>query len=124
MLKINQLLVDLYGCQSNLNDAHFLSTTLERAAHEVGAKIIQKLTRKFSPTGVSVILILAETHISLHTWPEHGYAALDIFICGKGMDPKIAWEVIKKALQPTSFEVKKIVRTIKHDAKAFLKQER
>ncbi len=118
MLEINELLVDLYGCQSNLNDAHFLSITLEEAAHKVGAKIIQKLTRKFSPTGVSVFLILAETHISIHTWPEYSYAALDIFICVEGMDPKIAWKVIKKALKPTSFEIKKIVRTIRKDERA------
>jgi len=117
MLEINELLVDLYGCQGNLDDEQFLLDTLEDAADKVGAKIIQKITRKFSPTGVSAILILAETHISLHTWPEHSYAALDIFICGRGKKPETAWEVVKEALKPKSFKLNRMKRTIEGKAR-------
>ncbi|KYH42693.1 MAG: S-adenosylmethionine decarboxylase, partial [Candidatus Bathyarchaeota archaeon B63] len=82
------------------------------AANNAGAKIIRMITQRFSPTGVSVILILAETHISIHTWPEYGYAALDIFICGEGKDPESAWAVIRDSLRPQSFRIRRIERTV------------
>lgn len=112
MLRITQLLVDLYGCDADLDDTEFLMGVLERAADDVGAKIVRRVAQRFSPQGVSVILILAETHLSVHTWPEHGYAAVDVFICGEGRDPHPAWGVIREALRPESFEVKEIVRTV------------
>jgi len=112
MLKIVQLLVDLYGCEADLDDAEFLLSTLERAADEVGARVVRKVTHRFSPQGVSVILILAETHLSIHTWPEHGYAAVDIFICGEGRDPHAAWNVVREALKPRTFEINEITRTV------------
>lgn len=118
MLKINQLLVDLYDCRSNLDDEEFLCATLESAANSAGANIIERISRKYSPIGVSVILILAETHISLHTWPEHRYAALDIFVCGEGKDPENGWQVVRKALRPKSFKIKRIVRTMANDEQA------
>jgi S-adenosylmethionine decarboxylase len=113
MLEINELLVDLYGCQGNLDDEKFLCRTLEEAAENVNAKIIKRITQRFSPTGVTVILILAETHISIHTWPEHGYAALDIFICGEGKSPEPAWEAVRKALKPESFKTNRLKRTMR-----------
>ena len=85
---------------------------LERAANEVSAKVVRRFTQRFSPHGVSVIMILAETHLSIHTWPEHGYAAVDVFVCGEGRDPYVAWEVIRESLNPESFEVNEIIRTI------------
>jgi len=115
MLKISELIVDLYDCQSDLDDEEFLRSTLESAANKVNAKIIQRITQKYSPSGISVILILAETHISLHTWPEYGYAALDIFICGEGKNPETAWEVVKDSMKPASFKINRIVRTIGND---------
>lgn len=117
MFRITQLLVDLYGCDADLNDTEFLMGVLERAADDVGAKIVRRVSQRFSPQGVSVILILAETHLSVHTWPEHGYAAVDVFICGEGRDPHPAWEVIREALKPESFEIKEIVRTVSETRK-------
>ena len=112
MLKIKQLLVDLYGCRADLDDEVFLMETLEAAAERVGATIVRRVTQKFSPVGVSAILILAETHLSVHTWPEHGYAAVDIFICGEGREPEAAWEVIAESLMPETHETREITRAI------------
>jgi len=112
MLEIKQLLVDVYGCEVDLDDAEFLRSTLERASEAVGSTIVHTVTQRFSPVGVTVILILAETHLSIHTWPEHGYAAIDIFICGEGRDPDVAWDVIREALRPGSFDVRELTRTI------------
>ncbi|MBQ03344.1 adenosylmethionine decarboxylase [Candidatus Bathyarchaeota archaeon] len=115
MLRIKQLLVDLYGCKADLNDDKFLVNILEKAAVKAGSTVVDQLVYKFHPVGVSVFLILAETHISIQTWPEHGYAAVDIFICGEGKSPSAAWELIKKRLMPGSFEIKEITRSIGDD---------
>jgi S-adenosylmethionine decarboxylase len=111
--RIRELLVDLYGCRSDLDNTEFLSTILKAAAHKMGSKVIRKISHKFSPTGITVILILAETHISIHTWPEHRYAALDIFICNEEIDPEIGWRVIEEALKPSSSKIHKLTREIK-----------
>ena len=112
MLKIKQLLVDLYGCKADLDNPEYLMETLVRASDAVGSTIVQKVTHKFTPVGVSVIIILAETHMSIHTWPEHGYAAVDVFFCSEGKDPYKAWDVIREALNPDSIELKELTRSI------------
>ncbi len=112
MLRIKELLVDMYGCEGDLDDEEFLCGTLEAAAERAGARVIRRIKQRFSPRGVSVILILAETHISIHTWPEYRYAALDIFICGEGKDPEAAWAFIKEALRPKNFRTNKIERRV------------
>jgi S-adenosylmethionine decarboxylase proenzyme len=112
MIKITQMLVDAYGCEADINNSDFLLETLEKASKVVGSTVVKKVTQQFSPVGVSVILILAETHISIHTWPEHKFAAVDIFICGEGKHPDKAWNTIRRALKPDSFEMNKIERTI------------
>ena len=112
MLEITQLLVDTYGCEADLDDAEFLKKTLEKASEAIGAKVVREVIHRFSPVGVTVILILAETHISVHTWPEHSYAAVDVFVCGEGKDPYRAWDVIREAMGPESFDIREITRTI------------
>jgi S-adenosylmethionine decarboxylase len=112
MLKVKQLLVDLYGCQADLDDEKLLQRVLEEAAEKAGSTVVNRLVHRFHPVGVSIFLILAETHISIQTWPEHGYAAVDIFVCGEGKNPSAAWEVIRERLEPKSHEVKKITRSI------------
>ncbi len=111
-MKISQLLVDAYGCSADLNDDVFLLNLLERAAEAARSHVVERVVHKYPKEGVTVILILAETHLSVHTWPEHGYAAVDVFICGEGRDPHAAWDVIKEGLSPASFEEKEIYRTI------------
>ena len=112
MLKVKQLLVDLYGCRANLDDEELLQRVLEEAAEKAGSTVVNRLVHRFKPVGVSVFLILAETHISIQTWPEHGYAAVDIFVCGEGKDPSAAWDVIRERLEPGSYEIKEITRSI------------
>ncbi|UCE95469.1 MAG: adenosylmethionine decarboxylase [Candidatus Bathyarchaeota archaeon] len=110
--RINELLVDLYGCQGSLDSVEFLVGILRSAARSMGSKVVKTVSHKFSPTGITVILILAETHISIHTWPEYHYAALDIFICSEEINPKIGWEVVKDALKPSSFNIHEMTRRI------------
>jgi len=110
--QIRELLVDLYGCKGNLDNAEFLIDVLKTAAQKMRSKIIKTVSHKFSPTGITVILILAETHMAIHTWPEHKYAALDIFICNEEIDLETGWQVVKNALRPSSFELNELTRKI------------
>ena len=113
MKQIRELLIDLYGCKGNLDSAQSLANILVKAADEMGSTIVKTVQHKFSPTGITVILILAETHISIHTWPEYNYAALDIFICNEEIDPKEGWQIVKAALKPTSFKTHELTRKIR-----------
>ncbi|MHA1221310.1 MAG: adenosylmethionine decarboxylase, partial [Candidatus Heimdallarchaeota archaeon] len=79
-LAVNELLIDLYRCEADLNNETELLTIVTQAAKKAGAHVLQASVHRFSPMGCSVVVILKETHISIHTWPEFGFAALDIFL--------------------------------------------
>ena len=81
-------LLELYGCDyEKLNDESFLSFTLNNAAKLANATVLNLITNKFEPQGVTAIALLAESHLSIHTWPEERYCAVDIFTCGENMQP-------------------------------------
>ncbi len=93
------LLIDLWGAR-RLDDPGLAETTLREAVKAVGATLLHVHVHRFSPNrGVSGIAVLAESHISIHTWPETGYAALDIFVCGE-CDPYAAIPVFRRAWSP------------------------
>ena len=98
------ILVDLWGAQ-NLTDRNFIDQTLHRAAEAAGATVLNSHLHQFSSSGgVSGVLILAESHISIHTWPEREFAAIDIFMCGS-CNPYDSVAVLKDAFTPTSIQV-------------------
>tara|TARA_B100000287_G_scaffold55680_1_gene48921 strand:- start:557 stop:991 length:435 start_codon:yes stop_codon:yes gene_type:complete len=85
------LLLELYRCDhEKLNDESFLRCTLGNAAKYANATVLNLISNKFEPQGVTAIALLAESHLSIHTWPESNYSAVDIFTCGKNMKPEIA----------------------------------
>jgi len=91
-------LLNLYGCSFNhLDDESYLIDLLENAAFVSGATVIQSICKKFKPQGVTVLTLLSESHISIHTWPEDGNAAVDIFTCGDS-NPKIGCDMIIQQL--------------------------
>ncbi len=94
------LLIDLWGA-SNLNDPARIDAALREAATAAGATILHGHFHHFSPNGgVSGVLVLAESHISIHTWPERDFAAVDIFMCG-ACDPRRSLPVLQRAFAPT-----------------------
>lgn len=107
------LLADLYGIDARLlTDAAGIDALLREAAEAAGARILHSHFHTFGEgQGVTGVLLLAESHISIHTWPEHGFAAADIFMCG-GAQPELALRVIEAALQPAAREVQTIGRGI------------
>ena len=93
------LLLDLYGCDyGKLNDESFLRCTLNRAAKLANATVLNLISNKFEPQGVTAIALLAESHISIHTWPESNYSAVDIFTCGQNMMPELASQHLIESL--------------------------
>jgi len=98
------LLVDLWGA-SNLDDLKITEAALRRAAIDSGATILHCHLHHFTPNGgISGVLVLAESHISIHTWPERNYAALDLFMCGD-CDPNDGIQALKEAFQPDTIDV-------------------
>ena len=105
------LLIELKDCNREvLNDLNLLQKLLSSAAKEAGATVLEQHFHHFSPQGVSGAIIIAESHLAVHTWPEYGYAALDIFTCGDSVKPEVAVELLIKTLQskdPTVIEIKR-----------------
>ena len=98
------LLVDLWDGE-NLSDANVIDAALRRGAEEAGATLLHIHLHEFTENGgVSGVAVLAESHISIHTWPERDYAALDVFMCGDAL-PHQAIPVFKRAFQPTSIQI-------------------
>ena len=94
------LLLELYRCDcEKLNDESFLRCSLNRAAKLAKATVLNLISNKFDPQGVTAIALLAESHISIHTWPESKYSAVDIFTCGQSMMPELASQYLIDALK-------------------------
>ena len=84
----NHCILELYECPQELLDSErFVRSALSCAAEESGSTLLSIVSHKFDPQGVTAIGLLAESHISIHTWPEMGYAAADVFTCGVCCDP-------------------------------------
>lgn len=98
------LLVDLWGA-TNLGDPDHIDVALREAAITAGATILHSHFHHFSPNGgVSGVVVLAESHISIHTWPERDFAAVDLFMCG-ACDPNDSIPVLKLAFQPSRVDI-------------------
>ena len=105
------LLLELEECdRETLNDLEYLRGTLTAAAEGCGATVVGEAFHPFSPHGVSGVVVIAESHLSIHTWPEYGYAAADIFTCGITVKPETAAEIIVKRLGAARYEIKEVER--------------
>jgi len=91
------VLAEFFECDPNiLNNITLVEKLMIEAALECGATIVQKCFHMFNPYGVSGVIIIAESHLAIHTWPELGYAAVDLFTCGDKCDPKVSYEYLRK----------------------------
>tara|TARA_Y100000588_G_scaffold395043_1_gene519349 strand:- start:5295 stop:5804 length:510 start_codon:yes stop_codon:yes gene_type:complete len=107
----NHLIIDLWQA-SNLDKIEHIELALKQSAEICGATLLHIHLHRFTENGgVSGIAVLAESHISIHTWPERKFAALDVFMCG-GTRPNLAVSVLEKAFKPGALEIKNIKRGI------------
>jgi len=105
------LLLELKDCDKEvLNDISFLKSVLLAAAGEAGATVLGESFHRFNPHGVSGVVIISESHLCIHTWPEHGYAAADIFTCGDSVQPQKAAEILISKLGSKNHSILEVQR--------------
>lgn len=105
------LIVELSDCDKDiLNNLELLEEYLNESVRISGATIVKSNFHRYNPQGVSGVVVIAESHISIHTWPEYGYAAVDFFTCGESVDPYKAYEFMKKMLKAKHSTVSELKR--------------
>jgi S-adenosylmethionine decarboxylase len=104
-------ILELYGCPSSLLDnPTFIREHLQEAAKQAKSTLLGEVLHEFEPQGVTALVLLAESHISIHTWPERGYAAVDVFTCGQHTDPERACLYLAQAFQASEHSLCKLPR--------------
>lgn len=94
------ILVEFYDCSAELmNDVVHIENSMVAAAETAGATVINSTFHHFSPYGVSGVVVIQESHLAIHTWPEYGYAAVDLFTCGDSVDPWVSYKYLKEAFE-------------------------
>ncbi|MCD6106767.1 MAG: S-adenosylmethionine decarboxylase proenzyme [Caldisericaceae bacterium] len=107
------ILMDVSGCNPEiLNNLELLKSILKEAAEYANAIVLDVAFHHFTPQGVSGVVVISESHLSIHTWPEYGYAALDFYTCGDA-DPKTACEYVAEKLSATYIQTTEIKRGMK-----------
>ncbi len=105
------LLVELTGCDAGrLEDVAHVRTAMVEAALASGALVVGESFHHFSPHGVSGVVVISESHLAIHTWPEYGFAAIDLFTCGDTVDPWEAFDRLKAAFQAETTSVMEVRR--------------
>jgi S-adenosylmethionine decarboxylase proenzyme len=106
-----QILVEFYQCDPEiLKNRDAIDAAVNEAVRRSGATIVTSTFHTFSPFGVSGVVVIAESHVAIHTWPEHGYSAVDIFTCGEHIDPWAIHDYLKEAFgskNTSSMELKR-----------------
>ena len=111
------LLVEYFGCnRQRLDDKRFIEDLMSQAAYAANATPLQHIFHRFSPHGVTGLIVIAESHLSIHTWPEEGYASMDFYTCGT-CTPEPAKNVIADGLQASHWEILEVHRGLMNDGK-------
>jgi len=96
------IILEFFGCDPNtLTRRDYVERVMLEAAQKANTHSIGTFFHQFKPHGVSGVIIIEESHISIHTWPEHGFAAIDFFYCSEEVDPEKAIEVLIEGFKPT-----------------------
>lgn len=92
-------IMELWECNNEfLDNRELVERLMVEAALEAGAEVREVAFHKFAPQGVSGVVVISESHLAIHTFPEHGYASIDVFTCGERIDPQVAAQLIAKKL--------------------------
>lgn len=105
------ILAEYYGCDpGRLDDLEFVEKSMKEAAVKARSTIVDSVFRRFAPHGISGVVVIAESHLAIHSWPEYGYAAVDLFTCGENVDPWIAYEYLKERFGAGDAECQEVPR--------------
>jgi len=107
------LLIELTSCNRHkIDSVDYLEKIMAQAAEIAGATVLKTAFQDFNPQGVSGVVVIAESHLTIHTWPEYGYAAIDIFTCGSRVDPWRAAAYLKEHLEAGDVQIRDFRRGI------------
>ena len=95
-----------------INNAEWLQAQMIEAAEACGATVLSVQAKQFEPQGATVLVLLSESHLSIHTYPERGFAALDCYTCGDTVDPQVAIDHMISVLNPERVFAKKLIRGV------------
>ena len=109
------LIIELWGCNDSIDDAAHVKAAMLDAVKAANATLLNIFVHAFSPQGVTGVAVLAESHLSIHTWPEHGYAAADVYTCGATMKTRAAADVLCAAFQAARTNIMEVVRGVAPD---------
>ncbi len=110
-----QLVIDMYGCDKTiLNSREQITLIAHQAIQAIGATIVEECVHSFSPIGITYFAVITSSHFSIHTWPECGYAAVDIFSCTQEVPQNIC-EMLKSSLHTQNVQIRTITRNIGYD---------
>ncbi len=105
------VIAELWECNIDmLNNMELLERTFVNAALKAGAEVREVAFHKFAPFGVSGVVIISESHLTIHSFPEHGYASIDVYTCGDIIDPNVAVAYIEEQLEAKSAEKMEVPR--------------
>jgi len=100
------LIAEFYDCDPQaIDDVEYVEEKMKNAAIIAGATIVGSSFHRFLPYGVSGVVVISESHLTIHTWPEYGYAAIDLFTCGEDTDPWKAFEYLKQVFKAKRTQV-------------------
>lgn len=109
------LIIELYDCDSSIiNSVGLVEEYMVEAVNISGATILKSVFHEFSPHGVAGVVVISESHFSIHTWPEYSYCALDIFTCGDIIDSQKALQFLKEKMEAQNISVVEVNRGIHH----------
>ena len=108
-----QILVELYNCDADiLKNRDLIDAAMNEAVIRAKATVVTSTFHTFSPFGVSGVVVIAESHVAIHTWPEYGYAAVDIFTCGENIDPWAIHDYLKESFRSQNTSAMEIKRGV------------
>jgi len=115
------IIMDASGCNPEiLNDLNYVRQLLVEAAKEANATVLNVAFHHFTPQGVSGVVVISESHFSIHTWPEYGYAALDFYTCGD-INPKVACDYVAQHLKASYTQITEVLRGREETENTFTK---
>ena len=105
---VQEWIVDAYGCTGDLNNLERLEKLSREALEKIGANVVAKAEHRFHPHGLTLCLILKESHFIISTWPEYKMVIMNIFLCNPKMNPSEVWEHFAREFSPSKVVVNKV----------------
>jgi S-adenosylmethionine decarboxylase len=108
------LILELWECQE-LNSMHLVEQALRESAQACNAKLLNLTIHPFSPIGITGVAVLSKSHILIHTWPELGFAAVDVFICEEDIEPAVVLPIFQRYFNPASVQAMEVKRGVSRE---------